>query len=169
MKDKLEKFVQEHRDEMDHREPGDVWAGIEKSLPGTNSTGWQWMWKAAAILFFASTVGLSVYTFSGDSESNQTIAKAQGEEFMDVEDFYFRQISEKQGLIADLQEDASDGIVVIAELQKLDAMYMVLRQQYEENPTPEVVDALTLNLLVRIDLLNQTLDRLDPEDLPAEV
>ena len=169
MKDNLEKFIQEHRDEMDHREPGDVWAGIEKSLPSSKSTGWQWMWKAAAILFFASTVGLSVYTFSGDGQNNQTIAKAQGEEFMDVEDFYFRQISEKQGLIAELQEDTSDGIAVIAELQKLDAMYMVLRQQYEENPTPEVVDALTLNLLVRIDLLNQTLDRLDQEDLPASV
>ena len=161
MKDNLEKFIRDHRDDMDHRQPGDVWSGIEKSLPAQTNPLGQWFWKAAAVLFFATTVGLSVYTFSGTSAQENAIAKAQGEEFMHVEDFYFNQISEKQGLIAELQSDTSEGITVVAELQKLDAMYLVLRQQYEENPTREVVDALTLNLLVRIDLLNQTLDKLD--------
>ena len=165
MKDNLEKFIQENRDAMDHHIPGDeTWSSIERRLPA-GSSNLQWFWKAAAVIFFITTVGLAVNTFTQQHSDN--LATTEKTQFDAVEDFYFSQISEKQGLIAQLQDDSTDGISVIAQLQKLDAMYLVLRQQYEENPSPEVIDALTLNLLVRIDLLNQALEQLDGNASPG--
>ncbi len=164
MKDNLEKFIHENRDAMDDRVPGDnVWSSIERRLPSAKSTT-MWLWKAAAVIFFVTTVGLAINTVSTGQPENLAAETAQ---FDAVEDFYFSQISEKQGLIDQLQENNSEEITVIAELQKLDAMYLVLREQYEENPSPEVIDALTLNLLVRIDLLNQTLEKLDDNSEPV--
>jgi hypothetical protein len=40
-------------------------------------------------------------------------------------------------------------------------MYMVLKEEMEARPSRKVKDALVLNLLVRIDLLNQQLQKLD--------
>ncbi|MDX1628888.1 MAG: hypothetical protein R3345_09335, partial [Fulvivirga sp.] len=49
------------------------------------------------------------------------------------------------------------------DLQKLDAMYEVLKEEFDKNPSKAVVDALILNLLVRIDILNKQLELLDHE------
>ena len=46
------------------------------------------------------------------------------------------------------------------------AMYQVLRGQMNTRPSKEIRDALILNILVRIDLLNQQIERL--EDLKKE-
>jgi hypothetical protein len=47
------------------------------------------------------------------------------------------------------------------DIQKLDAMYQVLREQMKINPSEKVKDALILNMLVRIDLLNQQIHKLE--------
>ena len=78
-----------------------------------------------------------------------------------MEDFYFQEISQKRALIQDLSET---GVSAEAELQKLDAMYLVLKEQFREKPTEEVVEALTLNLIVRLDLLNQVVADLEEKE-----
>jgi hypothetical protein len=40
-------------------------------------------------------------------------------------------------------------------------MYFVLREQMKINPTEKVKDALILNLLIRMDLLNQQIESLE--------
>jgi hypothetical protein len=40
-------------------------------------------------------------------------------------------------------------------------MYMVLKEEMKSRPSQKVQDALVLNLLVRIDLLNQQLYKLE--------
>jgi hypothetical protein len=42
-------------------------------------------------------------------------------------------------------------------------MYQVLKLEMEKRPSADVKDALVLNLLVRIDLLNQQLNKLDKQ------
>ncbi|MCA6073589.1 hypothetical protein [Fulvivirga sedimenti] len=169
MKNNLENFISENRDAFDHREPRNVWEKISRNLPnGRPST--HWMWKAAAVLFFVTTVGLLINTLSPGDQPRLAQQQNLDAQFNEVESFYFQQISEKRTLIDELQQDNIYEIDVVAELQKLDAMYLVLRNEYKENPSPEVVDALTLNLLVRIDLLNRTLERLDqPEEMQIEI
>ena len=47
------------------------------------------------------------------------------------------------------------------DFEKLDAMYQVLRDELKVRPTEKVRDALILNILVRIDLLNQQIQKLE--------
>ena len=47
------------------------------------------------------------------------------------------------------------------DFQKLDAMYQVLREEMKNHPSEKVKDALVLNLLIRIDLLNQQIKKLE--------
>jgi len=158
MKDNLEKFIQDNRDAFDHREPTNNWERIVAGLPA-GSRPLHGMWKAAAVIFFMTTLALGYQQWGQD----ELVAQNQQEttDFSQVENFYFSQISEKRNLIDQLQPDNITDIDALAELQKLDAMYLVLRQQYEDKPSPEVIDAMTLNLLVRIDLLNRTIEKLD--------
>ncbi len=156
MKDRLEEFVKANRGSFDEETPGThVWKGINQNLPGKRNN-YSWLWQAAAVFFFATSVYLFVNRL-------QPVEKqvASGDNFSQVEDFYFREINQKRALIHDLSES---GVSAEAELQKLDAMYLVLKEQFRENPSKEVTEALTLNLIVRLDLLNQVVADLEQEE-----
>ncbi len=156
MKDNIEDFVTRNRAEFDTETPRTkVWDVIKRQLPANKSNRFMWIWQAAAVLFFATSVYLFADRFSG-----QPMSVASGENFTQVEDFYFREINQKRELILDLSES---GVSAEAELQKLDAMYLVLKEQYKENPSEEVLEALTLNLIIRLDLLNQVVADIESE------
>ncbi len=160
MKDSLKKFVDEHRQEFDHREPSpDAWSRIKSSLPGKQISLWNnaLVWRVAALVF----LGLSVYLFSTRTLNVPTreSARLQGE-FSDLENFYVEQIAEKVELISDIQEFSNDEKFA-QDLEKLEAMYQVLREQMKTQPSEKIKDALILNLLVRIDLLNQQIKNLE--------
>lgn len=158
MKDSLKQFVDGHRSEFDHREPSDkVWDGIKNSLP--NRTLWNnvILWRAAAVLFF----GISAVLFTlGSFQSGNKVERSQLQgEFTDLEAFYSEQIADKVDLISDIQEIEDEEFA--QDFAKLEAMYQVLREQMKTHPTQQVKDALILNLLVRIDLLNQQIKNLE--------
>lgn len=158
MNDQLKDFINKHRDEFDHRTPsGRVWASIQRQLP---TTGW-WhsvvIWRAAAMLLAA----LSVYLYFSHPVVPKPLAKGNLQmEFHDLESFYTMQISEKVALIENMEGDWDDEVFT-QDIQKLDAMYQVLRDEMKSRPSEKVRDALVLNLLVRIDLLNQQIQQLE--------
>lgn len=166
MKDSLKNFIDQHRQEFDSRVPSEkVWDKVELQLPKSKVSWFQsvTIWRAAAILF----MGLSGYLLlSGDgliSKSDKLqkkeTATLQGE-FSDLESFYTEQIAQKVELINEIDDfDEHDNLS--QDLSKLDAMYQVLREQMRTNPSEEVKDALILNMLVRIDLLNQQIHKLE--------
>ena len=162
MKDSLKDFIHQNRDGFDDKTPGErAWKKIETNLPvGKTISLWNSVsvWRAAAILF----LGLASYFFlTGNPSSLQKkeVAKLQGE-FSDLEMFYSSEIAEKVALINHFdQTRESDQFT--QDFQKLDAMYQVLKEQMKIDPTQKVRDALVLNLLVRIDLLNQQLHTLE--------
>jgi hypothetical protein len=162
MSDKLKDFIKAHRDEFDNREPSDrAWEGIQKELSGkqrgTVKAIWTSVsiWRAAAVIFF----GLSVYLFMGNKpQQKQEFSKLQVE-FRDLESFYGGQIAEKVAFIDNLNGYEDDQFT--QDVQKLDAMYEVLREEMKSHPSEKVKDALILNMLVRIDLLNQQIKKLE--------
>ena len=81
---------------------------------------------------------------------------------MDLENFYTGQIAEKVSLIEDFENGYEDDQFT-QDIQKLDAMYQVLREEMKTKPSEKVKDALILNMLVRMDLLNQQIRRLEDE------
>lgn len=165
MKDELEDFVRQNRQAFDDKEPSPkVWKGIEISL-GLSRRSWTnpvVLWRAAAIFFMA----LSLYLLIPKEPMRAENALAL-KEFTDVEAFYVQQITNKVELIGEFKE--SDGLNGFTrDFQQLEAMYLVLKEEMKTRPGEKVKDALVLNLLVQIDLLNQHLHRLEKEGEPHE-
>jgi len=161
MKDGLKNFIDKNRSAFDDREPSEkIWNAIEPALAGMRQRS-MWnsvsLWRAAAVLF----LGLSVYFFMTRTTPVQgkERALAQGE-FIDLESFYSSQIAEKVALINDI-DATGESAPYTQDFQKLDAMYQVLREEMKNRPSEKVKDALVLNLLVRIDLLNQQIKKLE--------
>lgn len=166
MKDSLKEFISKNREEFDDKNPKtSTWDTISKNLPQMRQVSlWNsvMVWRAAAILF----MGLSIFLFldnvnTNAEQSSDTMSDRQLQgEFQDVESFYSDEIAKKVALIDDF-----GGSFVTDEFtqdfEKLDAMYQVLRDQLKTNPSEKVRDALILNILVRIDLLNQQIKRLE--------
>jgi len=158
MKDQLEDFIHQNRPAFDDKEPSPkVWNAIESSL-GLRGSSWVRpvvLWRAAAVFFMALSGYLLIPKEPG-KEANALALK----EFSDVEAFYVQQISNKVELIDEFK--GNDGLNGFThDFQQLEAMYLVLKEEMKSRPSEKVKDALVLNLLVRIDLLNQHLKRLE--------
>lgn len=158
MSDQLENFIRRNRQQFDDKEPArGVWKNIERSM-GFGQASWRqplvW-WRAAAIFFMA----LSLYLLLPTQQLAVEEARAM-REFSDVEAFYVQQISNKVEMIDEINSiEGLNGFT--HDFQQLEAMYHVLREEMKARPSQKVKDALVLNLLVRIDLLNKHLKRLE--------
>lgn len=162
MKQRLEDFIRRNRNAFDDQEPNNsVWKNIARSIPGSRRSLWDnvTIWRAAAMLFMA----MSLYLLLQGDALRVGDNKQALNEFTEVETFYTQQISEKVQLINSYE--LSEGLNGFTQdIHQLEAMYMVLKEQMQSSPSQKVKDALVLNLLVRIDLLNQQLHRLDVEE-----
>jgi len=162
MKDQLDDFIRKNREGFDDKEPSEkVWRNIESSMkfntPNNRGNGFVW-WRAAAIFFMALSAYLLVPKQVIKSQTSELVAS----EFSDVEEFYVKQISEKVELIDGFQKNEGlNGFT--QDFKQLEAMYMILKEEMKSSPSEKVKDALVLNLLVRINLLNQQLYKLDQE------
>jgi len=156
MKDKIEKFIIENKHDFNSERPGkDVWRNIESSLGWREKVGISILWKAAAVFFFALSTFL---LFEKQRSSNFPQQIAVDQNFIVIEQFYVSQISEMKDeidilLTSDIDVDDS----FKEDLGKLDAMYLVLKDNLSQNPSKGVIDALVLNLIIKIDLLNEKL------------
>ena len=165
MNDPLKEYIRKNREAFDTRLPSDkVWKSIDSALPEMKQRSlWNSLtvWRVAAILFLS----LSVYLFSTRPISGvkkSEVVKLQNE-FTDQELFYNDQIAEKVAFIDDFT-DSDEQEQFTQDFKKLDAMYQVLREEMKAKPSVKVRDALILNMLVRIDLLNQQIKRLEDAD-----
>jgi hypothetical protein len=160
-KDQLEDYIRSNREAFDDKTPpSSVWDKINSSMHTTHATSW-WnnvtIWRAAAILFMAMSVYLIIPAKPSDDN-----AKLALKEFGDVEAFYIREISQKEELIEAIAE-GSQPEEFTQDLHQLEAMYLVLKEEMKTRPSKKVKDALVLNFLVRINLLNQQLHKLEEE------
>ena len=166
MNDPLEKFIHNNRQKFDDKEPSDgVWEKIDRNINPRQTPAIHWVWKAAAILFFLTSsflfYQLEFNQGSGFLTSHEEKALLD-QEFKSVESFYIQEISTKKEQIYDFEaRNANVDEAFEQDLQKLDAMYAVLKDELKTNPSKKVVDALILNLLVRVDILNKALKDLE--------
>ena len=168
MSDNFDKYIRSNKSEFDDKQPSDkVWNKIASDL-SVDGRNYNWVWKVAATLFFCTTV----YLFFQKTEGKQELMAHKGqisEDFVDIESYYFQIISDKRDLIYefDTQETPIE-VDFEQDLQKLDAMYQVLKEELKTNPSKKVVDALILNMLVRIDVLNEKIDELEKNEQMEE-
>jgi hypothetical protein len=172
MSDRLKDFIDANRNAFDDKEPSEkVWNKIDGQLFNTSSkTSWfnsLNIWRAAAVIFMALSVYLMVPRITSTDKQVAQESASVLKEFTDVESFYVKQISEKVDLIDDFEKNEGlNGFT--KDFQQLDAMYNVLKEEMKTRPSQKVKDALVLNLLVQIDLLNQHLHKLEKESVPSK-
>jgi len=167
MKDPLEDLIHQNRGAFDDKEPsGNVWKNIETAMAFKSKGLWNSvvLWRAAAVIFMVLS-GYLLIPKNSDTFRATDAALAKDAaliEFNDVEAFYFQQISEKVEMIDGFQKNEGlNGFT--QDFKQLEAMYMVLKEEMKTSPSQKVKDALVLNLLIRIDLLNQQLHKLEKE------
>ena len=159
MKDQLDDFVRQNRNDFDDRQPREnVWRNIESAMNFRSVGFWNSvvLWRAAAIVFMM----VSAYLLAPKNIFSFQKSDAAANEFRDVEAYYFQQISEKVELIDGFKKN--EGLNdYTQDFKQLEAMYMILKEEMRTSPSQKVKDALVLNLLVRINLLNQQLQKLE--------
>ena len=160
MKDKLEEFITSHRDQFDDKTPGENnWKRIFDSLFGGKTISlWNsvCLWRATAVMLF----GLSSYLFFIKQEAVPVAGQeAMQQDFSDIETFYANEISEKAAFISQVGPFSDDSFT--QDIQKLEAMYSMLKEEMKKHRSEKVKDALVLNMLVRLDLLNQEIQKLE--------
>ncbi len=167
--DRLEDFIKKNRQEFDEKTPKDhIWKSIDQRILSTTKPWYRqevWLWRAASVVLLM----LSLFLYQNNEKPVQPLAVTSHHEFDQVEGYYASMISEKRNQIDDFREEKIEvDQAYIVDLQRLDAMYEVLKEELSKNPSKEVKDALTLNLLIRIDLLNnqlQVIEELDKSEL----
>jgi hypothetical protein len=160
MKESLENFIRQNKAGFDDKEPsGKVWTKISNTLFSTHSL-WNSVaiWRAAAVVL----LGVCVYLLIPKIGERQDRTVAMNE-FKDIESFYISQISEKVDLLKGFNNSDSGLNGYTSDFQQLEAMYQVLKEEMKTRPSQKVKDALVLNLLIRIDLLNKQLHKIEKE------
>ena len=99
-------------------------------------------WKAAAVLFFASTVYLGL----DRSETSAPESDAEFSAYREVESFYKNELNRR---VRWLEASGRDDLAS-RELIELESMYEVLYEQWTLSPSKRLQDAMTLNLIVRV-------------------
>lgn len=167
MDDKLEKYIKNHRDEMDDKNPRiDLWRDIEKELvPKSHPKSMartHIYWRAAAVFLLLITSWLAYekinHGFQGASSREMV---AVSEELLEAETFYTKLIDQKRSEINQWNNKFGYGTEFENEIDVLDSMYVVLKKEMRHGNKEEMANAMILNLQIRVDILNQQIKILE--------
>ena len=162
--DNFEKFIQENREQFDDREPGgELWNNIIHKLEhGRQPRRFinHWVWKAASFILFAAVLGLLIERqFRQTKEITINQPKEQKIEFKQVEEYYTSLILSKRTEIQNyLHANPSFRNEFTGDIVQLDSMYADLKKELSNNYNDKIVDAMIVNLQMRIRILNQQLN-----------
>jgi hypothetical protein len=177
MKDRLERFVRDNRDDFDSYEPSkDLWKKIEVEVAKQQPTGKRlngkvvkfggarWGIAIAASIAILVTVGYGIFMYS------QIPSDFVSFKLPPVPPAYKSTYGKELVQFASLVEQKREELKALesadpqlyhqfdAELQALDKSYQSLKNDLPQNPNPEeLLKAMVQNLSMQIDLLNQQL------------
>lgn len=171
MKDRLEQFINDNRDQFDPYEPDEkVWAGMELRIrqKKTFRIGWKGLiWRAAAVLIiFGASFVLQEYLHQRRaviSEREGTNLMREIPELQEAEIYYTNLLDEKIRQIEPLiSEHPELEETLQQDLSELDSIYNELQKDLRDNiANDEVVEAMIQNYILKIEILEDLLDYLD--------
>jgi hypothetical protein len=175
MSNKLEKFIQDNREEFDSEEPRpQLWKKLRSELEDEKKDDKVFhlsflRWTAAAAVV-VMIVGMFYYvnrqqapdSFAGKSGTGQVNEDplAQIDPAYAKQVYHFTQLIElKQNELKQIEKEQPELYgQFVKDVRKLDSSYQGLRAQLPANPDPEVLlEAMIQNLRLQADLLNQQL------------
>ena len=162
MDDRLEKFIKSHRAEMDDKNPRkDLWADIEGQIAQETKNRRLIepvvLWRAAAVVLLLLS---SLLVFDKINQPVETVAEVEitNPQLLEAENYYVSLISQKREEILVMSEKYELGKDFIYEIDRLDSMYSILKKDIAQGNEENLVDAMILNLQLRIEVLNQQLN-----------
>lgn len=174
MKDRLERFVRDNREDFDSYEPSKaLWKKIDAEVAQQQPKGkrlngkivrfgkMQWSMSIAAGIALLLTVGYGVMTYMQLPNEITGLSlppayrSAYGKELVQFTSMIEQKREELKAMES---EDPKLYHQFDAELQALDKSYQSLKSELPQNPNPEdLLKAMVQNLNMQIDLLNQQL------------
>jgi hypothetical protein len=171
MKDRLEDFVRQHRDEFDMFEPApEVWGKIEKSIKPRRTIRWSYYLSRAAVVALiigASLIGQRIWIEKGNRGAGKTAdVEIDIPELKEAEMYYTGMINAKlQEVKPYLTEYPSLEEELHTDLSELDSIYVSLKNDLKDNvANHEVIEAMIQNYRLRINILEDMLMFLQAEE-----
>jgi len=173
MKDKLEKFILENREEFDIHEPGqEIWGKIEKNIRPRRTLNWRIVIgrAAAVILIFAASYMVHDILDNRNREVAHSRTRKEKEliipELREAEVYYSNLINEKlQEIKPMFSEDPMLEEEIRYDLNQLDSIYEELKNDLRDNiANQEVIEAMIQNYRLRLSILEDVMSQLKPEE-----
>ncbi len=173
MENKFEKFIKEHRNDFDFRDPDPrLWAKIEKNIKPRRVITWRLAASRAAaviLIFFAS---YAVHEYIGNRTTKLTLKKHPVKdeivipELQEAEIYYSGIISEKFKAVEPILTNCpAIDKELKTDMAQLDSIYRDLRKDLKDNiANQEVIEAIIENYRLRIALLEELLQAVQPSE-----
>jgi hypothetical protein len=173
MDDKLKKFITDHREEFDLREPDpSIWQRVEGRIRVSSPIRWQMILSraAAVVLIFAASYAVNDWIHSTRSRniSDHKTGKPSKENeipgLKEAEAYYTdlvkQKLDELEPIMANcpsLQEELN------VDLSELDSVYTALKADLKDNmANQEVIEAIIENYRLKIRILEDLQSEMDP-------
>jgi hypothetical protein len=168
MKEDIEDFIKRNRESFDDEKPSNsVWSKIEGEVfheKKTISIQWSYFWKVAAVVFFVFS-GYLLWQLNDMKSENYAVednADEILEEFTTTETFYENEIATMVSAIEEYNmSDTSLTNSFKNDIDALDQQYDALKIELNDDKNEQVINALILNLQLRMEILNKQLTILD--------
>lgn len=175
-KESWESFIRNNKDDFNTKDPGDLWVGIEASLPAEKKNPklipiYQ-VYKYAALFIIALGFGyLAMYlhftTPDPVSASKPIQVESQDQqepeyvaELAEVEDYYAAEIDNKLNQLKEFEDQEE----IIEELNLLQEEFEELKTEMGDQINDErIVQAMIQNYRLRLELLKEILEELHPD------
>lgn len=163
MKDRLEQFISDNRDQFDLHEPDEkLWKGVESGISRKKKLriGWKGaLWRAAAVLVIF-TAGFLLQDLLQHrravlSERDENRIMKEIPELQEAEIYYTSLLDEKIRQIEPLLKEHPElGETLQQDLSELDSIYDELQNDLRDNiANNEVVEAMIQNYILKIQIL----------------
>ena len=168
MKDRLEQFISDNRDQFDLFEPDDkLWAGIESKVAQkkTFRIGWKGVLSraAAVLIIFAASFLVQEILHRRQLVITENNEMKEIPELQEAEIYYTSLLNSKIEQIEPLISDNPElGETLQQDLSELDSIYTELQKDLRDNiANDEVVEAMIQNYILKIQILEDLLEYMD--------
>jgi hypothetical protein len=175
MDDRIKKFISEHRDEFDFREPDPaIWKEIEADIRVKRELKWRVIVAraAAVVLIFVASYGVNELVHRVNSRKNQASETPGGNAgntvpgLHEAEAYYTglvnQRLDELKPIIANCPSIKEE---LNFDMSELDSVYLDLKADLKDNmDNQEVVEAIIENYRLKIRILEDLLSEMDPRE-----
>jgi len=168
MKDRLEDFIRQNRQDFDVYEPDpSLWLRINPGNPvQKKDRRLTWLRYAAAAAVLFAAVSMGIYYIGGSNNSSQKLYGDLYTEIVEAESFYTSLVDQKY---SELQPYISSSPEVKEELDydlnELDAICNELKEDLRDNvANPEVIEALIQQYRMKVEILEDLLKKLKEKE-----